>query len=148
MELMLDNNIVIDKLCQREPFYKLSNKVCLLGLVGDANTHISVNMLSDIFYILRKDYGNMRAQEMILENLSYLKLCGVSADDGIASLRQEWDDFEDCLVARCAENVKADYIITRNPGDFKRSLVPALTPEELFELLKDRDGLWYEEIEL
>jgi hypothetical protein len=145
---MLDNNIVLDKLCQRQPFYELSNKVCLLGLVGDANTYISVNMLSDIFYILRKDYGNVLAQQMILDNLSYLKLCGVSADDGIASLEQGWDDLEDCLVARCAENVKADYIITRNTKDFKRSLVPALTPEGLFELLETRDGLWYQEIEI
>jgi predicted nucleic acid-binding protein len=148
MDLMLDNNIVIDTLCRREPFFELSRKVCLLGLVGDASTHISVNMLSDIFYILRKDYGSKVAQEMILENTSYLKVCGVSSDDGIESLRQGWMDFEDCLVARCAENVQADYIITRNPSDFKQSLVPALTPEELFALLKDRDGLTYHLVEL
>lgn len=148
MRLMLDNNIVIDTLCQREPFYELSSRVCLLGVVGDANIHVSVNMLSDIFYILRKDYGSKTAQEMLLENLSYLNVCGISADDGTQSLKQGWTDFEDCLVARCAENIKADYIITRNPSDFRNSIVAALTPEELFELLKDRDGLRYQEIEL
>jgi predicted nucleic acid-binding protein len=148
MELMLDNNIVIDKLCRREPFYELSNRICLLGLAGDANIYISVNMLTDIFYILRKDYGSETAQNMILENLSYLQVCGVSAGDGVESLRQGWPDFEDCLVARCAENIKADYIITRNPADFKGSLVPAITPEAFFELLESRDGLTYREIEL
>jgi predicted nucleic acid-binding protein len=148
MELMLDTNVVIDTLCHREPFYEQSSKVCLLGVFGDANTYISVNMLADIFYILRKDYGNAVAQEILLENLSYLKVCGISASDGIQSLKQGWSDFEDCLVARCAQNIKADYIVTRNPADFKRSPVLALTPEQLFELLEKQEGLTYQSLDL
>ncbi|MDR3053343.1 MAG: PIN domain-containing protein, partial [Coriobacteriales bacterium] len=66
---------------------------------------------------------------------------------GIESLKQGWNDFEDCLVSRCAENVKADYIITRNSSDFKQSIVPALTPKELFDLLANHDNLWYQEID-
>jgi predicted nucleic acid-binding protein len=145
---MLDNNVVIDNLCRREPFYELSRRVCLLGVVGDATTYISVNMLSDIYYILKKDYGSEAAQEMILANTSYLKVCGLSSEDGIQSLKAKWPDFEDCLVARCAENVRADYIVTRNKDDFKKSVVPAITPAELFDLLETRDGLTYREIDL
>jgi hypothetical protein len=104
-------------------------------------------MLSDIFYVLRKDYGGRKAQEMMLVSLSYLRICGVSAGDGVQCLNMKWADFEDCLVARSAENIHAQYIITRNPGDFKGSLVPAITPAELFELLEARDGLTYREIE-
>ena len=69
MDLVLDNNIVIDHIDRREPFYELSRRVCLLGVVGEANTYISVNMLTDIYYLLRKDYGSQGEQDLI-ENSS------------------------------------------------------------------------------
>jgi predicted nucleic acid-binding protein len=143
MVLMLDSNIIIDRLLKREPHYETSSRVCLLGVFGDAQLYLSVNMLSDIFYILRKRYDSHELQELLLETLRFIRLCGLSAADGMHCLRQQWHDLEDCLVARCAENIKADYIITRNKKDFAESLVPTLSPEELLALLKNRDGLSY-----
>jgi predicted nucleic acid-binding protein len=148
MILMLDSNVVIDALARREPFYELSYRVCALGITGEADTYVSVSMLTDIFYLLRKEHSAVDAQRLLLESSAYLKVCGVSAEDGLACLRQGWHDFEDCLVARCAENVKADYIVTRNPQDFRASLVPALSPDDLFALLKARDGLTYRVLDL
>ena len=133
MDLVLDNNIVIDHIDRREPFYELSRRVCLLGVVGEANAYISVNMLTDIYYLLRKDYGSQGAQDLIENNLSFLQLIGISAEDAQKALAARWGDFEDCLVARCAEKIKADYIVTRNVKDFRSSSVEAVTPEELFD---------------
>ena len=39
-------------------------------------------------------------------------------------------DFEDCLQDRCAEEVSANYIITRNTADFAISVVSAIEPDE------------------
>lgn len=147
MDLMIDNNIVLDHIDRREPFYRMSRKVCLLGVTEEANTYVSVNMLTDIYYLLRKDYGSLGAQDMIENNLSFLKLVGITPEDAQAALSARWGDFEDCLVARCAEKIKADFIVTRNVKDFKASPVEAVTPEELFARLKSK-GLDYEEIAL
>lgn len=146
MDLMLDNNIVLDHIDRREPFYELSRKVCLLGVVGEAATYISVNMLTDIYYLLRKDYGSQGAQDMIENNLSFLQLIGITPEDARKALSARWGDFEDCLVARCAEKIKADYIVTRNVKAFRDSTVEAVTPEELFQRLEEQ-GYVYEEIE-
>lgn len=146
MDLVLDNNIVLDHIDRREPFYELSRKVCLLGVIGESSTYISVNMLTDIYYLLRKDYGSQAAQDMIENNLSFLQLVGITPEDARKALSARWSDFEDCLVARCAEKIKADYIITRNVKDFRNSTVEAITPEELFERLEKR-GFVYEEID-
>ena len=146
MDLVLDNNIVIDHIDRREPFYELSRRVCLLGVVGEANTYISVNMLTDIYYLLRKDYGSQGAQYLIENNLSFLQLIGISAEDAQKALAARWGDFEDCLVARCAEKIKADYIVTRNVKDFRSSSVEAVTPEELFDRL-EKQGFVYEEVD-
>ena len=43
---------------------------------------------------------------------------------------------EDCLQDRCAENVAANYIITRNTKDFETSIVSAITPEEWLKKFK------------
>ena len=146
MDLVLDNNIVIDHIDRREPCYELSRRVCLLGVVGEANAYISVNMLTDIYYLLRKDYGSQGAQDLIENNLSFLQLIGISAEDAQKALAARWGDFEDCLVARCAEKIKADYIVTRNVKDFRSSSVEAVTPEELFDRL-EKQGFVYEEVD-
>lgn len=146
MELMLDSNIVLDHIQRREPFYELSRRTCLLGIVGEANTYISVNMLADLFYLLRKDFGSDGAQDMLENNLSFLKLVSVTPEDAASALAARWSDFEDCLVARCAEKIGADYIITRNVKDFAASKVEAITPEELFGRL-EQQGFIYEEID-
>ncbi len=145
MDLMLDVNIVIDHIARREPFYELSRRVCLLGVVQEANTYISVNMLTDLYYVLKKDFGGVLAQQLIEENLSFLQVVGISPEDAQRALQQRWTDFEDCMVAQCAQKVKADYIVTRNVKDFQRSTVEAVTPEQLFEILKNQ-GFEYEEI--
>ena len=44
-------------------------------------------------------------------------------------------DFEDCLQDRCAEEVSANYIITRNIADFEASVVSAIEPDEWLKKL-------------
>jgi predicted nucleic acid-binding protein len=142
--LMLDTNVLLDKFLVREPYYRSSNLVCMLGVFGDAENYLSVNMLTDLFYFLDREFGAARAQELLEDSLEFFHVCSVSAEDGVHCLKQRWSDFEDCLVARCAENINADYIITRNKNDFTASLVPALTPDELLALLEARKELTYQ----
>lgn len=137
MDLFIDNNVMLDHLGKREPFYQAARKICLLGIVKEADLYISVNMLTDLHYQLKKSYGSVIAQEMLEANLSaYLNVVGLSQQDAHTALSKRWDDFEECLVAESAASIKADYIITRNTKDFERSAVPAITPDQLFEKLE------------
>ena len=47
----------------------------------------------------------------------------------------EFSDFEDCLQDECAQEVSADYIITRNIEDFKYSKVRAIEPQEFLKIM-------------
>jgi predicted nucleic-acid-binding protein len=142
---MLDNNVVIDRLIRRDPFYHSASQVFLMGIFQDAELYISTSMLTDVIYILQKHYKQAEAQEVMLECLEHLHLCSVSAEDGLWCLSQAWNDFEDCLATRCAENIKADYIVTRDLKGFEKSLVPAITPDALLALFEAR-GITYNEI--
>jgi predicted nucleic acid-binding protein len=147
MVLLIDSNVVIDRLGRREPFYSAASRVFQTGIFGDAELYISTSMLTDIVYVLTRKYGRLGAQKAMLESLEYLNVCAVSAEDGIWSLRQGWDDFEDCLVARCAENIKADYIVTRDLDGYTKSLIPAITPDALLALLEAR-GITYDQVDV
>ena len=145
MELMLDTNIVLDHVGRREPFYELSRRTCLLGLLGEAKTYITASMVTDLFYLLSKDFGSQETQRIIAEDLSFLQVVGTSAADIAEALSQKWNDFEDCVVAVCAKKINVDYIVTRNTQDFGRSSIKAITPEQLFQEL-DARGIVYREI--
>ena len=63
--------------------------------------------------------------------LSIIEVTGVGHNDVLRALdMEEFDDFEDCLQDRCAENVNANYIITNNVKDYNESVVQAITPED------------------
>lgn len=147
MDLLLDACIILDHIGRREPFYELSRRACLLGVVGEASTFITSNMVTDLYYLLRKDYGSSTAQQMIEEDLGFLEVISVTADDVAQALSLRWSDFEDCLVACCAEKAGIDYIVTRNLRDYRTSPVPAISPEQLFEMLAQQ-GFDYAEWEL
>lgn len=146
MDLYLDTNVLLDEMTHRQPHYEASRKTCLLGITKEANVYINVNALTDLFYFLEKEYGSTAAQDILENNLSFLQVIGVTAEEANRALQKRWDDFEDCLVAESAAKINADYIVTRNICDFERSSVPAITPDRLFEVLHEQ-GFDYSEID-
>ncbi|GMR11315.1 MAG: hypothetical protein BMS9Abin28_2144 [Anaerolineae bacterium] len=47
-----------------------------------------------------------------------------------------WEDFEDAVQMAAAARAGAEYLITRNPEDFKGSSVSLLQPSEFTALLR------------
>ena len=97
---------------------------------------VSASAVTDIFYLVRKQtHSTELAYRAVGKLLEIVKVCGVTGDDVLAAFQKKAKDFEDCLVAVCARSVKCDYIVTRNKADFAGFCVPAVTPEELLELV-------------
>ena len=53
MDLLIDSNVVLDVILNREPFFELSEKVLSLGLNDNINAYISAASVTDI-YLPRK----------------------------------------------------------------------------------------------
>jgi hypothetical protein len=53
-----------------------------------------------------------------------------------SALASEISDYEDAVIESSSVEKKIEYILTRNIKDFKKSIVSAITPEELLALLK------------
>ncbi len=93
-----------------------------------------MHSISNIFYILRKNYSAENRRCLLLGILKFLQVANASHKNVQHALeRNDFPDFEDCLQDECAIQNHADYIITRNTDDFSNSNVPAITPSDFLE---------------
>ena len=129
MKVFFDTNIVIDILKRREPHYEDSNKIFMLATDEKIDGIISTNVITDIYYLSRKQYTDTKTTiNIILDVLEIIKPVDTLVSDIYNAAKLGFQDFEDAVVAAIAMREKVDYIITRNTQDFSKSVIPAITP--------------------
>ena len=128
MKLLIDANILLDVLQNRENFVRASSMVWKLCETEQAKGYISALTFANLVYIMRKEMDAQRIEEV----LHMLSLIFEFAELNDSDL---FRDFEDAVQSVTAERIHADYIITRNVRDFSRSKVIAFTPDELLARL-------------
>jgi hypothetical protein len=127
--------VVIDFLSMREDFYQDAEKIFDKCAEGELFGYIAINTISDVFFILRKEFSVQERKSMLYDLCEFIRIVGLEHEDAVAAIQNEkFDDLEDCLQSKCAEKVDAAYIITRNIGDFVNSSIPAITPSNFFRL--------------
>ena len=129
MKILLDSNIVIDSLAMRTPHNKNSDAIFTLIINKDITGYINTSSVTDIYYVIRKTFNDTDSRQKIRELLKLLEAIEVTKGDCYAALDSLIPDFEDAVVAVCADKVNIDYIVTRDeeflkipnaisPGDF------------------------------
>lgn len=135
MVILIDTNIILDVLEERENFVEQSSKVLELCAKKVIKGYIAFHSVSNIFFILRKKYSKSDRRELLSIILDILEVTGASHEQVKQAIAKEYfDDFEDCLQDECAKAVKAEYIITRNKSDFSKADTKAITPEEFINM--------------
>lgn len=137
MKIMCDTNIFLDVLLEREPFADDSSRVLSLCEEHRLEGFVSASCITDIFYLVRKYTRSTElAYNAVGKVLEIVKVCSVTNNDVLLAFQKKARDFEDCLVATCANSIHCDYIITRNKKDFEEFSIPLLEPSELLRQLK------------
>ncbi|OUO91791.1 hypothetical protein B5F40_02875 [Gordonibacter sp. An230] len=147
MRLLLDTNVLVGYFGARRPFCDQWELINALQMTGYADLWASIESCTDAFCLLRRAVDSEKLQDMFLECLSFVRVCSVSEDGIRKAAERSWPDFEDCPIAVCAEKVKADYIIARDAGGFKRSKIPAIDAPSFFAMLEEDCGIVYEMID-
>ena len=57
MKILVDTNVLLDIVLQREPFRQSSHQVVALCQQEELEGAIAANTIADMFYILRKDFS-------------------------------------------------------------------------------------------
>lgn len=135
MTILIDTNVIIDFLLTREPFYKAASEIIKKCADGEMTGYIAFHSIPNLWYILRKIPEDKR-REWMADICSFLQVAGASHEEVLRAIRmKEFRDFEDCLQDKCAKNVSAKYIITRNVKDFNNSDVLAVCPEDFLKVI-------------
>lgn len=130
MILLIDANILLDVLMNRQDFVKDSSMIWKLCETNQAKGYISVLTIANLMYIMRKQLDPETIEKLLVQ----LKFIFDFTDFGVSDLQRaaemKWTDFEDTIQSATAERLHADFIITRNVKDFRSSKIMALTPTE------------------
>ncbi|MBQ6779814.1 MAG: PIN domain-containing protein [Treponema sp.] len=136
MILLIDTNVILDVFLNRTAFLEPSKKILNMCKSGSVQGVLAAHSLSNMWYILRKEYNDEERRALLFSLLDVFDVIALDRAKLVSALeRDNFADFEDSLQDECATEIRADYIVTRNKKDFKRSKVRALSPEELVELL-------------
>ena len=134
-KILVDTNVLLDYLLEREPFFEDAKKVILSCIDGNVKGCIAAHSISNMFFILRKDYSVKERREVLSDLCSIFDVEGIDKTKLLAGLANEdFSDFEDCLQMECAKAFGAEYIVTRNISDYESSEVTAITPKEYLKI--------------
>ena len=148
MNLLLDTDVFVDFVGRRPPFFESAERIVAAGYFADVRLWVSNQSMESAFRTLKQYASPKDVQRAMVQTCDLVSPVGLSADEMLRAARLEWDDYSHCLIALCAEKVKASYIITRRPEGFARSCVKAISPEEWLNLIEQEKGLTYETVEL
>ena len=135
MKILLDTNVVLDLLLEREPF--VENVIALFEQIeqNKLEGYIAATTITNIFYIIRKTEGREFALAAINRLLTGLQFCTVDRQTVETALSFNLKDFEDSIQLACATLNELDAIVTRDQKDFISSDLPIYSPTELLKQL-------------
>ena len=135
MRVLVDTNIVLDFLLQREQFFQDAELLFQLIDAGQVIGYVTATTLTDIFYISRKHTRSIeQARQAVSETLTAMVICPIDRAVLESAFNSGLVDFEDAVQIFGAVAQGLDAILTRDNKGFLSSPVPVLSVQELQQL--------------
>ncbi len=133
--VLIDLNLILDVLQQREPFYLNSARLLACAETGLIEGYVAAHTLSTLFYLIAKEQSPAIARMSLTDLLQFLVVAPVDQTTIERALNLPYEDFEDAVQMMSAVQVGAQYLVTRNVPDYKTGPLAALQPVEMLALL-------------
>lgn len=135
MVLLIDANVILDYFLVRRSHFKNAQRLLSLCQTPSVKGYVAFHSIPIIDYTLR-NYPLKERRKALSEITDLLTVTAASHNAVVDEIDNEkFPDLEDCLQEKCALEVDADYIVTRNVKDFETSQVKAVTPAEMLEII-------------
>jgi predicted nucleic acid-binding protein len=132
MQVLLDTNILLDLVLERDDFVEAAAQVWEAHRTGRCEAFVSAITPGTVAYLVHRNRGPeaaRRAAHLIVEGLN---ICAVDSavDSAVlySALNLPMNDFEDAIQAAAAQAAHLDAVVTRDVKDFAHSPLPALSP--------------------
>jgi predicted nucleic acid-binding protein len=135
MRVLLDLNVLLDVVQNREGLYPGSARLLSRVAVGEIEGCLAGHALTTLFYLVARYATRGQAKELVDWLLRTVEIAPQGRAEILRARSLPMTDFEDAATASAAEATACEAIATRNLTDFVGSPVPAMTPEELLAQL-------------
>ena len=143
MDILIDSNVVLDRILKREPFCTAADRVFEIFAenLNGAKGYVSASAVTDIYYIA---YRNLKDRtkviELLSEALKVVKIVSVTGENIQNAFNLDWKDFEDAVQYSVALSNGIDVIVTRNMKGFSQAEVKICTPEEIINFIDTKEN--------
>ena len=127
MRLLIDINVLLDVALQRPAAPMSARLLAQCGRQHEA--WLAWHSISTLAYLIERQASAVSARDFIRGLLGWAQVAATGTQDAVVALDSPLADFEDALQVAAATACGAQFIITRNERDFKKSAVPALSPD-------------------
>jgi len=134
MKILLDTNILLDILLEREPWREPA--LILWRALEEQRLvcFVTASSLTDVYYLTNahaRRYGipDLDGRQIIRRCLDSLSVIAVDRADLERAFSLAGNDFEDDLQIACAVDHRLDAIVTRDPKGFVHSPIPIHSPQ-------------------
>lgn len=141
MRVLVDTNIVLDFLLQREPFSQDADLLFQAIDVGKMVGYVTATTLTDIFYLSRRHTRSVeQARQAVSEILTAMMICPVDRVILESAFNSGLADFEDAVQIFSAVTQGLEAIVTRDAQGFLSSPIPVLSIQELLQQVRQQNG--------
>ncbi len=137
MKILLDTNIVLDLLLEREPYFKGAKELFILAETKKLKAYLSASSIATIHYLTMKALNKKEADKIIDMLLKIFLVTPLDKIVFIEAIYNNGTDFEDSVIYSSVFNSNIDYIITRDKKGFKNSKVKTLDPNSFLALYNE-----------
>jgi predicted nucleic acid-binding protein len=138
-KIVIDINIFMDFLFKREGHEKVAEifKQCIKNnIIGFSCAH-EITTLN--YFLQKSNRDKVKIRKTLSGIMKHFKIIAITGDILNKALFSDIDDFEDAVIEISSKENDAEYILTRNTRDFKKSIIKPITPEELLIILTPPD---------
>lgn len=141
MRILIDTNVVLDVLLNRETF--VQDAVEILKMAEEyVQKYVSASAITDIYYIARQEIKDKtQVKKLLMKLLQVVHVADVSESNILDALNSGWADFEDSVQNSVAESHDYDVIVTRNKNDYKKSNLMVFDPAEFINELNNEKNV-------
>ncbi len=91
--------------------------------------------MSNFYYLVAAGRGGADARDFILGLTRFVAIAPADTDSVRYAASLPLSDFEDAMQVAAARACGAQHIVTRNLSDYRRSPIPAVSPQEALDRL-------------
>jgi predicted nucleic acid-binding protein len=140
MRILLDTNIVLDAILNREPFVRDSRALWMMADDGAYEGSIAAFSLSIIHYVCRRHAGKTAADAAVDLCLEAFEVCALYRECILAARRMKGADFEDNLQLACAVTDFSHGMVTRGPKGYVDAPIRIYSPSELLREVRGKQA--------